>query len=272
RGEVVMVNLNATGNEQHIKLIRYASDDNDIPILYWPGVILETRKVPITDNISDDTTSINSDDYNVVYKAYYKIHLLELSDIVQVDRKSLLPWLVCRVEIPEGFNKNEELEPNVKTYVRAIDRVNKISHTYTPVCSYKHKEAKDSSEKLRLQKYNAILLGTEMIYRNDYIRLTPVDVNEKYNNGQKVPEYLLISNIYQHSTKGIQFTGAGLLRGMLYKGHSKKRTLSDYEWITVNEPGSEYTIDLQDIAGRFYVLFPNLMEKIDWTSPKKLDE
>ncbi|CAI2172341.1 1105_t:CDS:2 [Funneliformis geosporum] len=279
RGEVVMVNLNTTGNEQHIKLIR-SSDENDISILYWPGVILETRKVPITNNIISDDT--NSDDYNVVYKAYYRIHLLELSEIIQVDRKALLPWLACRVKIPEGFNKSEELEPNIKTYVQAIDRVNQVSHTYTPVYSYEHREAKDGlkrikdpSEKLRVQKYpnyEAILLGTEMIYINDYVRLTPKDVDENYNNSQKEPEYLLINSIYKHATKGIQFTGDGMLKGKLLNEHSERRTLSDYEWIKVNEPNAKYTIDLQDIAGRFYVLFPNLMKKMDWTSPKKLDE
>ncbi|RGB31192.1 hypothetical protein C1646_709641 [Rhizophagus diaphanus] len=297
RGEIVMVNLNKTGKAHHTELIRNSSDENDISIFYWPGVILETSKVPITDNMSDDTASANSDGCGIIYKAYYKIHLLELSEVIQVDRKTLLPWLACKKEIPKSFINNKKLEPNVKTYIQAIDRVNKISNIYTPVHSYKHKEAddhlkeiKDPLERKRLQDmenyphYEAILLGTEMIYVNDYVRLAPINVasmsddddNEKESeyllNNRKEPEYLLISSIYKHATKGIQFTGDGLLRGKLLNEHSYRRSLSDYEWTTVNKSDAEYTIDLQDIAGRFYLLFPNLKDGINCNIPKKLDE
>jgi hypothetical protein len=104
-----MVNLNKTGKDQHTKYIRNALDENDISIFYWPGLILETRKVPISDNMSDDTASTNSDSYGVIYKAYYRVYLLELSEVIQVDRKALLPWLACKGEIPESFTKHEEL-------------------------------------------------------------------------------------------------------------------------------------------------------------------
>lgn len=104
-----MVNLNKTGKAHHTELIRNSSDENDISIFYWPGVILETSKVPITDNMSDDTASANSDGCGIIYKAYYKIHLLELSEVIQVDRKTLLPWLACKKEIPKSFINNNKL-------------------------------------------------------------------------------------------------------------------------------------------------------------------
>ncbi|GES84077.1 proteophosphoglycan ppg4 [Rhizophagus clarus] len=285
RGEIVMVNLNKTGNVHHTELIRNSSHENDISIFYWPGVISEISKVPITDNMSDDTASINSDGYSIVYKAYYKIHLLELSEIIQVDRKALFPWLACKKEIPKTFIKNKKLEPYIKKYIQAIDRVNKISNVYTPVHSYRHKESDDHlreiktlSEKKRLQDienyphYEAILLGTEMIYVNDYVRLTPMNADSMSDDDDEKPEYLLIRSIYKHGTKGIQFTGDGLLRGKLLNEHSNRRSLSDYEWTTVNKSDAEYTIDLQDIAGRFYLLFPNLKDRINCNIPKKLDE
>ncbi|RIA81980.1 hypothetical protein C1645_789234 [Glomus cerebriforme] len=285
RGEVVMINLNKTGKDHHIELIRSALDENDISILYWPGVILETTKVPITNNMSDDTASANSDGYGIIYKAYYKIHLLELSEVIQVDRKALLPWLAFKKEIAENFIYDEELEPNIKAYIRAINRVNKISNTYTPLHSYKHKEAddhleniKDPLERKRLKEmenyshYEAILLGTEMIYINDYVRLISINADAMSDDSEKEPEYLLISSIYKHTTKGIQFTGDGLLRGRLLNEHSYRRSLSDYEWITINNSNTEFTINLQDIAGRFYILFPNLTEKINCNISKRLDE
>lgn len=104
-----MVNLNKTGKAHHTEFIRNSSDENDISIFYWPGVILETSKVPITDNMSDDTASANSDGYGIIYKAYYKIHLLELFEVIQVDRKALFPWLACKKEIPKTFTKNNKL-------------------------------------------------------------------------------------------------------------------------------------------------------------------
>jgi hypothetical protein len=156
---------------------------------------------------------------------------------------------------------------------------------YTPVNSYKHKEAddrleeiKDPLERRRLREmesyphYEAILLGTEMIYVNDYVRLAPVDADAMSDDSEKEPEYLLISSIYKHTTKGIQFTGDGLLRGKLLNEINYRRSSSDYEWITVNESASEFTIDLQDISGRFYILFPNLTEKQNGNIPIRLDE
>ena len=150
--------------------------------------------------------------------------------------------------------------------------------------SYKLKEADDRLEEIedplerkRLRDmenyphYEAILLGTEMVYINDYVRLAPMNIGAM-SDSKKEPEYLLISSIYKHTTKGIQFTGDGLLRGKLLNEHSHRRSLSDYEWININDPNSEFTVDLQDIAGRFYVLFPNHIEKTNRAIPKKLEE
>ncbi|CAG8517862.1 8558_t:CDS:2 [Diversispora eburnea] len=272
RGEIVWVDLTKTDDES-LQQIAKENIDN-ISTRYWPGIIYLREKRNISQNISrnkspaSDTTS-NSDDSYITNKVVYLVKLLMLKQKVYTDRKTIAPWLTRTRDIPDDYSK-------------AIQKIKIIVDSYTPMNSYKYKESsrrlaeiKDSKERKRLQEmekfphYNAILFGTELICVEDIVRLTTV--TEMSENINMEPKFLKISSIYEHNKKGIQFTGDGFLRGKLLN-EKGKRSINDFTWIPLNKDNEEYTVDLADIAGRFYVAYPNIEEIMQSQSFLKLKD
>ncbi|CAG8458105.1 14074_t:CDS:2 [Acaulospora colombiana] len=263
-GEIVWVDL----ERLEIKKLELKGEsvDHKATIRYWPGIVMERKKAPILDSCEEPTSSISitaaspstaslsagtstSGDSPIRYKVIYCVQLVGLHDEVMIDRLKMAPWVAY--------------EPNVDIAKSSSpsEHANKI------------RKIRNLKEKMRLKKmsqfphYKAIMIGSELISLEDIVRLTPVEKNEQSIDLD--PKFLFVTSIYEDPNRGIQLTGDGLCRGGL-NSTTRKRKLSDYEWNPINTKNEEFTIDLEDVAGRFYVSYPNISVSMEADKPMTL--
>ncbi|RIB09651.1 hypothetical protein C2G38_2251251 [Gigaspora rosea] len=261
-GEVVWLDAKKILDEN---MLAKCKEINGTPIKYWPSVITEII-LPSRDKDSESE--------------FYTIKLLVLRGQKEVDINSIQPWLLYRPEIV-GLRRASRISSDIDidnpvpeqiaaAYIKAIRKARDIETTYTPIFQYDYHRPVDfqgpdeakSKRFTEMEKYThfkAIYFGAEILCEDDIVRLVP-NKNSRSDktsssNGQNIDRrlYLQITGIYKHPKKGIHLTGDMYNRGNLLENNK-------YQWFPVNEDDEEYNIDLSEIAGRFYSMWPDQME------------
>ncbi|CAG8490792.1 13295_t:CDS:2 [Acaulospora morrowiae] len=276
-GEIVWVSLAKTTEPDLIARVIQSNEENGISIENWPGVIYSRGKVaPEVDKVK------------------FTVKLVVLNIDVTLRRTGLIPWKAYSPEIPDSYfsrvimanqidQPDGKIDENIQDYIRAVHRAHEAVQTYSPMKSFKLVESstrikavQDPTEKERLADvknyyhYEALMYGAEMIRPGDLVRLVP----ENQDNPEKepeFPEFLEIRTIFKHPEKGMQLTGNILQRGELLNKTGPLK-LEDYKWWISHDLNEEYTIDLEDIAGRFYLMMPHLTVRTNAHTFKKLND
>ncbi|CAG8571407.1 1782_t:CDS:2, partial [Acaulospora morrowiae] len=197
------------------------------------------------------------------------------SQKLELDREALSPWLTRRPNILKSLDSdcdtdNENDESLVRNYVDAVRKATLLSRSYTTLNVYQE-DVMDYSQMIDMLRQNerrrvkdkvirseAILFGNELFCIEDIIRLTPCDIENPTYEDYPDPQYIYLKDICE-TNNGIQLIGDGLIRRRLVN-ENDARFITDYEWYRINFPEEEYTIDLGEVAGRFYVDYPDLEE------------
>ncbi|CAG8689693.1 9767_t:CDS:1, partial [Dentiscutata erythropus] len=261
-GEVVWLDAKKILDET---MLAKCNEINETPIKYWPSVITEIISPPGNENSESE---------------FYTIKLLILRGQKEVDINSIQPWLLYRPEIL-GIRKasrissdidldNPEPEQIAAAYIKAVRKARDIETTYTPVFQYDYHRPDDfqgpdeakSKRFAEMEKYihfKAIYFGAEILCEDDIVRLIP-NKNSRNEKGSLLKSrnidrrlYLQITSIYKHPKKGIHLTGDMYNRGNLLENNK-------YQWFPVNEDDEEYNVDLSEVAGRFYSMWPDQTE------------
>ncbi|RHZ53486.1 hypothetical protein Glove_441g103 [Diversispora epigaea] len=232
-------------------------------------------------------------------KVIYVIELLEICERLEISSNNLFPWPLhqpgilrddylnydtdkedeededydCECDYDEINDSQVSLQLN--KYTKALNEANILSQTFTTLNAYQEDivdynvviEMLKPNERRRLKEkviyFEAVLFGNELFCNGDIIRLTPCDENPTYEDYPD-PKYLYLKDICE-TNDGIQIIGDGLIRRKLI---NEKNDKPNYEWYRINLPEEEYKIDLGDVAGRYYVDFPDL-ERIMYCSRTK---
>ncbi|RHZ51256.1 hypothetical protein Glove_481g13 [Diversispora epigaea] len=216
---------------------------------------------------SSESTPETPKDPSRLSKVIYTVEILGLTETLETDRKVLAPWLAYQPNIKLMSKKRGRDEKEEHEYIQAIRQAKIISQSYTALNkmmpeSSKTRRMTRNLRNRQLDQCEALFLGAELLCKNDIVRLTPIDNEHPTYPEYPDPQYLFISDIKKTATNGIQLVGHGLLRGKLIN-KSGIRTVKDYEWYQINTTDEEYTIDLSDVAGRFYVAYPDISEAMD---------
>ncbi|RIA87698.1 hypothetical protein C1645_776621 [Glomus cerebriforme] len=122
-----------------------------------------------------------------------------------------------------------------------------------------------------------MVFGTEVIRTNDFVRLT-LEEDEVSSNKSLEMEFFRIVTMYRLKNNQIQFTGDLYVRkyegdniikelGMSEDDERLQRmlTIGSYKYIPKNFSQEEYTVDMEDLAGRFYIDWEELTEPMNLT-------
>ncbi|CAG8445811.1 14599_t:CDS:2 [Ambispora leptoticha] len=293
-GEIVWFDISDASDSNFASIAGLVDLDNQDHVLrYWPSVIhhvgQEQRQLRQRPDTEGD-------------KTLYTVQLLALSINEIVTKTSLRPWLFCRpttltkasTDSLVKVNKtNYQLLSYYEAYEKAINAVNNVIKSYCPRKDYVYVETRtrlkavEEREKIRMNQmtafphYREIFFGAEKIREWDFVRLRPESqlsssdgsTSSMANNEAATErnEYFHISTIYYHRGKGIQFTGD--LYEMALPALTEKPTIEEhFNWIPLNETNEEYTIELSDVMGRFYVNYPNLDDSMPIKENNMKDE
>ncbi|CAG8484758.1 5248_t:CDS:2 [Diversispora eburnea] len=242
-------------------LIPNTKFSKELPIPVNNSSSLHEDEFPILDPYSPiDTYSTKR------CKVIYVIELLEICERLEISSNNLFPWPLHQPGI---------LGDDYLNYDTALNEANILSQTFTTLNAYQEDivdynvviEMLKPNERRRLKEkviyFEAVLFGNELFCNGDIIRLTPCDENPTYEDYPD-PKYLYLKDICE-TNDGIQIIGDGLIRRKLI---TEKNGKPNYEWYRINLPEEEYKIDLGDVAGRYYVDFPDL-ERIMYCSRTK---
>ncbi|CAG8449956.1 6014_t:CDS:2 [Diversispora eburnea] len=197
-----------------------------------------------------------------VDKVKFTIKLVVINIEVNLRRTGMLPWKAYDPKISDSLfervieaNQTEPriiiIETNIQEYVRAVHRAKEAALTYSPMKSFSVSE-----KSVTYQHFEALMYGAEVIRAGDLVRLIPEDTEDKEVEPE-YPEFLEIGTIFKNPEKGIQLTGNILQRGKLLNKTGPLK-LEDYKWWISHDLNEEFTIDLEDVAGRFYLMMPHL--------------
>ncbi|CAG8658372.1 437_t:CDS:2, partial [Acaulospora morrowiae] len=244
--------------EKDIPTSQHSPEFDDCYVLI-PTINCSQHSYPV-----NDASRLSEDEFFV--------ELFELSEKLELDREALSPWLTHRPNIldPDCDTDNENDESLVRNYVDAVREATLLSQSYTTLNAYQE-DVMDYSQMIDMLKQNerrrvkdkiirteAILFGNELFCIEDIIRLTPCDIENPTYEDYPDPQYIYLKDICE-TNNGIQLIGDGLIRRRLVN-ENDARFITDYEWYRINFPEEEYTIDLGEVAGRFYVDYPDLEE------------
>ncbi|CAG8702727.1 7458_t:CDS:2, partial [Dentiscutata heterogama] len=165
--------------------------------------------------------------------------------------------------------KNTKRGELASAYLKAIKRAKEVASVFTVSQQYKYTiehsffaKIESASEKRLLQQmvtyphYRKLLLGTEVLREDDYVRLT----RASYNSSDKLPIFR-INTIFLNALNKIQLSGEMFIRGPPKNGENVP-TL-----IRMNKEKFEYIIDLSEIAGRYYKLHPDITRSMSVSIP-----
>ncbi|CAG8550634.1 13146_t:CDS:2 [Cetraspora pellucida] len=254
--------------------------DNNYVILYvlQPLMLPGTMKLPhkailpwLAYNPSNPTQAIEGVMHNNSHfqplESSNHIQLLDCSN----QNHSQSPESSNHIQLLESSNNMQTLESSnhirslesskqnglVNAYLKAIALAKKIALTFTPLQQYKYKlqpmyllKIENTEEKRLLQEmesyphYRNILLGSELLRENDYVRLK--HPSRDYNDEMPI---FKINTIFLNALNKIQLSGDIFVRAPSMKFNGNVPML-----IKLNEENLEYTMDLSEIAGRYYIL------------------
>lgn len=166
-------------------------------------------------------------------------------------------------------------------FLQSEQLARQITRTFTTFRQYAHKEEEhrlasivEHEERQRLEKmesyphYQGLFLGAEMIMIKDIVRLTSekdeaaaTSTIGDVDGGENL-EFLEIGSIYENNDEQkIQFTGTIFFRRRnsdADTGSPATIQKEPYLWVPKNKKNAEYTVDLEDLAGRYYSTWPHL--------------
>ncbi|CAG8687089.1 16945_t:CDS:2 [Acaulospora colombiana] len=246
-------------------------------IKYWPAIVRERSRVM---HDLSNSTSIDSQDATV----FYTLQLLMLAGTKRVQQNAIIPWLahntkdlvqstenslLSHIESNAHLLKSSARGEFVDKWFKAIEQANEISLTYTPILEYKYclpngylKYIELANERRLLQQmesyphYRAIFLGTELLKEDDYVRLS----RPSRDSSERLPVFK-INTIFMNSQNKIQMSGDMFPRGPS-RGDSDSFMLKK-----LNKDKFEYTIDLSEVSGRYYQLYPSINQSMSCTIP-----
>ncbi|CAG8818273.1 2782_t:CDS:2 [Gigaspora margarita] len=237
-----------------------------LQIKYWPALVHQRLK--------------ESNDGG--FEILYALKPLMLPDTKKLPYKCILPWLAY-----DASNSTQAIEKalynyskihllrNTKhgelasAYLKAIKRAKEVASIFTVSQQYKYTidppflaNIESASEKRLLQQmvtylhYRKILLGTEILREDDYVRLT----RASHNSSDKLPIFR-INTIFLNALNKLQLSGEMFIRGPPKNGENVP-TL-----IRMNKEKFEYILDLSEIAGRYYKLHPDITRSMSASIP-----
>ncbi|CAG8435017.1 7254_t:CDS:2 [Diversispora eburnea] len=210
----------------------FSEEGGDL-IKYWPAIIREKSKA--MHNFIDPIGN-NSNNSSV----FYTLQPLMLAGTKRLQQNAIIPWLAYSTKnvtrAIESKLRKEDNEHLLKTNeIRLLQQME----------SYPH--------------YKAIFLGTELLKEDDYIRLTRPS---RDSSTERLPIFK-INTIFLNSQKKIQMSGDLFPRSP----PSSKNDGECFMLKKLNKDKFEYTIDLSEIAGRYYKLHPNINQNMSCTIP-----
>ncbi|CAG8441968.1 2524_t:CDS:2 [Ambispora gerdemannii] len=285
-GEIVWFNISEASDSNFASIAGLIDLDHHV-LQYWPSIVHHFQQQSPPPGTEGDIT-------------YYTVRLLALSTSEIVMEKSLRPWLFYRSTIPTNTSTDRFSEVNqaqllkyYEAYKIAITAANSVIESYCPRNNYVYVESEvrlmavDEQEKVRMKQmttfphYREIFIGAEKIREWDFVRLRPENQSSSSegssssttNNKSATEknEYFHVSTIYYHRGKGIQFTGD--LYEMALPAITENPQIEEhFNWIPLNETNEEYTIELSDVMGRFYIDYPNLDDSMPIQANNMKDE
>jgi hypothetical protein len=251
-------------------------DKRDMNEYYnWPGYVM---------NISEQGEI--SSDYSQVNETIYEVRLLALDRIRYYPESSLIPWIEAE-PATTSFCTNSHINDS---FNKAIVIATTCQNSFVTNKKYKFRidnhhitSIKDKEQKRRIKEsrkyphYYEMVFGTEVIRTNDLIRLT-VEEDELSSQDR---EFFRIVTIYRIEHNRIQFTGDIYVRidegddifkkfGINDGDERLQRTLNigKYMYVPKNFSQEEYTVDMEDLAGRFYTDWEESTERMNPTEEK----
>ncbi|CAG8520168.1 44279_t:CDS:2 [Gigaspora margarita] len=177
----------------------------------------------------------------------YTLQRVLVDGTLKVRQNKIMPWLALDpADLTKQFDNQDVTDDPllVSKFLEAVNYANEIAAMYTPVIKSEY-------------ALNCIIFGAEVLKVNDYVRLT----YEKLSDSEmmQLPVFK-ITSMYINEHKKLEMRGDMFLK-MPTNGAPGTKL------IRTNTEQTEYPLDLTQIAGRFYMIYPNITRS---ASPTKL--
>ncbi|CAJ0628512.1 398_t:CDS:2 [Entrophospora sp. SA101] len=273
-GELVWISV--TSSSIPIKLLKTnenCKNNENLSEIYWPGTIIEV--VTTTDENKINSHVADSSSVSTDQAILYKIKLLTFNETYfTIITITISPWLSKDLD---DLIKEYSNEIYFTKFLDAGSFVTGIIYDYI-INSNNLDLIKDPIQKKRIvdskgyPHYSEIWFGAEQIKVYDFVRLTS-------NNESDEKEYFRITSIYRLPNNIVQF--AGDLYVLKKPGDDSNSnngeifrtlTIKDCNYISKNYIYEEYTIDLEDVAGRFYLNRNSITKSMNATQERSSRE
>ncbi|CAG8643861.1 12781_t:CDS:1, partial [Dentiscutata heterogama] len=187
-------------------------------IKFWPAVVIERTVVPP--------------------HVLYTLKRVLLDGTLKVRQNKIMPWLALDpADLTKQFDNQDITDDTslASKFLGAVNYANEISSMYTPVIKSEY-------------ALSCIIFGAEVLKVNDYVRLT----YEKLSDSEmlQLPVFK-ITSMYINDHNKLEMRGDMFLK-MPTNGAPGTKL------IRTNTEQTEYPLDLTQIAGRFYMTYPNI--------------
>ncbi|CAG8436914.1 11715_t:CDS:2 [Diversispora eburnea] len=208
-------------------------------ITHWPAFVRDHNQLTnLTDDDEEEEEEIPSLDSII----QYDLQILFYKDNMRLKQKAILPWLaldsVNFVTEINKIDKNDRTE-FMSNFLKAIDYANDAtSKTLEPFYS---EELISSHHRI----IKGILIGSELLKENDYIRVKHNKQQQNIIDVNKSPIFKINYILHNEEIQRIELTGDIFVR--VHQDQKDQNVL-----VKINLSGQEHKIGLGDIAGRFY--------------------
>ncbi|CAJ0840794.1 2408_t:CDS:2 [Entrophospora sp. SA101] len=280
-GELVWISV--TSSSIPIKLLKTnenCKNNENLSEIYWPGTIIEV--VTTTDENKINSHVADSSSVSTDQAILYKIKLLTFNETYERPPSTISPWLSKDLD---DLIKEYSNEIYFTKFLDAVKIAKNIQGSFVTGIIYDYiinsnnlDLIKDPIQKKRIvdskgyPHYSEIWFGAEQIKVYDFVRLTS-------NNESDEKEYFRITSIYRLPNNIVQF--AGDLYVLKKPGDDSNSnngeifrtlTIKDCNYISKNYIYEEYTIDLEDVAGRFYLNRNSITKSMNATQERSSRE
>ncbi|CAG8740324.1 18620_t:CDS:1, partial [Racocetra fulgida] len=187
-------------------------------IKFWPAVVIERIVVPP--------------------HVLYTLQRISVDGTLKVRQNKIMPWLALDpADLTKQFG-NQDMTDDTSLgskFLRAVNHAKEMASMYIPIIKNEY-------------ALNCIIFGAEVLKVNDYVRLT----YEKLNDSEmmQLPVFKITSMSLNEHNK-LEMRGDMFLK-MPTNGTPGTKL------IRTNTEQTEYPLDLTQIAGRFYMTYPNI--------------
>ncbi|CAG8637973.1 8121_t:CDS:2 [Cetraspora pellucida] len=187
-------------------------------IKFWPAVVIERIVVPP--------------------HVLYTLQRISLDGTLKVRQNKMMPWLALDpADLMKQFD-NQDMTDDASLFskfLRAVNHAKEMASMYTPIIKNEY-------------ALNCIIFGAEVLKVNDYVRLTYEKLSDL--EMMQLPVFKITSMSLNEHNK-LEMRGDMFLK-MPTNGTPGTKL------IRTNTEQTEYPLDLTQIAGRFYMNYPNI--------------